>query len=197
MNKLYHIIEQSYNDCAEITSESPLGFAPDSSFVSLLAGIPIPVAAPKIFEFEIDCEEGETPKHFIRGHGTLVISDALLNALRMAGVDNFESWPAILRDPSTNRTWEKYHAFNEIGLLDAALLKDCEYDVIMGGNERIPPLFGFKKVVFSAEKVMDAKMFRIPQSPRDLYISHEVMTDLNKLAPPEGWDLQTTDIEVK
>jgi hypothetical protein len=197
MNKIYHKIQQSINDATRIISNLDLEEDADGNTITFLDGTFIDAPMPKLFEFEIKCKKDTAPRHFLEDNGILVISDLFLSALRKAGVDNYQAWPVILREKSTKRTWEKYHAFNEVGLLDAASLKDCKYDVIMDGDDLVPPVLGFHKVVFAAKKFMDKKMFRIPQSTSALYLSDEVMTTLDKLTPPEKWGITTTNIELR
>jgi hypothetical protein len=161
-----------------------------------VSGVSVIVPTPEVFELEINCREHESPRHFVRGDGFLVVSGRFLDALRQAGVDNFEVWPAILREPETKREWRDYFVFNEIGLLDPIDLGKSEYDTIMDGSADgdIPPVLGFHEVVFSAKKTHGAKMFRTPQFTPDLYISKEVMDVLDELSPPEKWGIVAIEI---
>jgi hypothetical protein len=166
--------------------------------VDARSGIPIVVPTPEVFKFDIRIKETAQPLHFIQGVGSLVVSDKFLDALRQAGVDNFEIWPAILCDPKTKREWENYYLFNEIGLLDAVLLEESDHDVILDGNGGdIPPFMGFHEVVFDAKKTNGKKMFRIPQCPIDLYMSWDVIKVLIELSPPETWGATANKIELR
>jgi hypothetical protein len=179
--------------------KSPLGLPDDSDGfpVDVLSGIPIVVLTPEVFEFDINPEKDEEPLHFIGGIGSLVVSDKFLDALRQAGVDNFEVWPAILRDPKTKREWKNYYLFNEIGLLDAVLLEESDHDLLLGGNGGgIPPLIGFHEVVFDAKKTNGKKMFRIPQCEINLYMSWDVIKVLIQLSPPEKWGIRADKVEL-
>jgi hypothetical protein len=154
---------------------------------------------PEIFELEVDCEEDVSPRHFIQGSRLLVVSALFLDALKQVGVENFKVWPAVLREPKTERKWENYFVFNKIGLVDAVLHEASNDDVIMKGDGgSIPDMIAYHKVVFDTEKVKDEKMFRILQCPTlGLYISEEVFDVLCQLSPPEEWGITATEIEVK
>jgi hypothetical protein len=195
--QIYYKIAQSYQDNYRIKTHLGLPPRPDGYPTSLFRGKPVIVPTPKVFELNINCREDESPRHFILGIELLVVSGLFLNALRQAGVDNFETWPAILRDPETEREWKDYFMFNEIGLLDPADLKKSKYDTIDGGDNTgdIPSVLGFHNVTFNEKKTRGAKMFRILQFPPDLYISKEVMDVLDELRPPEKWGIVTNKIE--
>jgi hypothetical protein len=193
----YYEVLQEYDNSIRI--QTALGLPEDHGLsVSVLRGIPIVVPTPEVFKFDIRIKEKEQPLHFIQGFGVLVVSDKFLEVLRQTGVDNFEVWPAILRDPKTKREWKKYYLFNEIGLLDAVLLEESDYDTIIGGNGgSIHSFMGFHKVVFDAKKTNGEKMFRIPQCPLDLYMSWDVVKVLVELSPPETWGATANKIELR
>jgi hypothetical protein len=151
---------------------------------------------PDCFELEIDRTRNETaqPRHFLKRG--FVVSKKFIAALRLAGVDNFETWPAILIDPKTSEKWEDYCVFNEIGVVDAALLEASEFSVLMAGGVTVPPLLDMKKLVFDREKVKNKKMFRIPQFSADLFISDKVMDVLCENAPPDRWGISADAIDV-
>jgi hypothetical protein len=175
--QIYYKIVQDYNDNFRIKTSLGLKGLPGGRVTDMLSGVAIVVPTPKLFELDINCNARQSPRHFIRGDNFLVVSARFLNALRKAGVDNFEEWPAILREPKTKREWKDYFVFNEIGLLDPVDIENSKYDTIMDGSADgdILPFLGIHEAVFSAKKTQGAKMFRIPQFSPDVYISTEVM----------------------
>jgi hypothetical protein len=193
----YEIRQDSHN---LIRVKTPLGLpnSPDGLPINLLRGVPVIVPTPEVFEFDINPKKKEEPAHFLGGVDSLVLSVRLVDALRQAGVDNFEIFPAILRDPKTNRVWKDYYLFNEIGLVDAVLPEASDGDIIMEGNgDDIPGLIAYHEVVFDAQKVAEHKMFRIPQCPVDLYMAEEVVEVLANLSPPEKWGIETSVVKVQ
>jgi hypothetical protein len=197
MKQTYYRIGQDPDDTVEITS--PLGLANHAEGypTSLLEGVPVSVPTPPVFTFDIKREENEKPRHFIKGHRIIVVSRLFLDALRQAGVDNFEVWPAILRDPETGEEWEDYFAFNEIGLLDVVDMDASECDTLMKGSDTIPPVVEFDEIVLNAKKTKGGKMFRVPQDTDLLFISGEVRATLVKLSPPEKWGIYTAKVKVQ
>jgi hypothetical protein len=197
MNQTYYKVGQDSDDSVKITS--PLGLAnhEEGYPTSLLEGVPVTVPTPPVFAFDIKRKEGEKPRHFIRGQRILVISRLFLDALKQAGVDNFEVWPAILRDPETGEEWKDYFAFNEIGLLDVVDMDASEYDTIMKGSDTIPPVVEFDEIVLNAKKTKGKKMFRVPQDTNLLFISGEVRATLVKLSPSEKWGIYAAEVKVQ
>jgi hypothetical protein len=197
MNTPFYRIEQGRNDRVRIISGLGLPQAPEGSIISCTDGLAVSVPVPPIFNIKIDCPSpDEGPRHFIENAYMVIISELFLQTLRGAGVDNFEVFPAVLKEPELDLTFEKYYIFNEVGLVDAAKLEACKYDTIMGGNENIFPVLGFKEIVFSANKVEDKKIFRIPQFSGHLFFSDDVMDYFRKHSPPEKWGITTTEIDV-
>jgi hypothetical protein len=193
----YYEIRQDTHNLIRVKTPLGLPNRPDGQTTDVLSGIPIVVPTPEVFKFDIDPKEDEEPLQFIEGIDSLVVSAKFLDALRQAGVDNFEVWPAILRDPETQREWGNYYLFNEIGLLDAVSLEESDHDVILDGNGGgIPSMIGFHKVVFDAKKTNGKKMFRIPQCETDLYMSWDVIKVLIKFSPPEKWGIRFNKIEL-
>jgi hypothetical protein len=193
----YYEIVQDFNEVFCIKTPLGLPNRPDGRSSSLLFGRIVVVPVPPVFEFEVTGYDYLEPRHFLRGDESVVVSEKFLDALRQAGVDNFEVWPAILRERGGKRVWRNYFAFNEIGLLDAVATEASTGDMLLEGNgENIKPVIAFDEVVFDGRKTHGKKMFRIPQWPSVLYISGTVMDVLRKLAPPEKWGITSTGIKV-
>lgn len=193
----YYRIGQDPDDDVKITSELGLANHEEGYPTNLLEGEPVAVPTPSVFKFDIKRKENEKPRHFIRGNRMIVVSGLFLDALKHAGVDNFEAFPAILRDPLTGEEWKDYFAFNEIGLFDAIDMEASEYDTIMKGSDTIPPVVEFDEIVLSAKKANGKKMFRVPEDTGLLFISDEVHASLVKFSPPEKWGIYCAPVEVK
>jgi hypothetical protein len=195
IKQVYHEINQNIQDMYGITRSVKL---PNGAYglTRFTRGHPITVPVPDVFYIEIDNPPETPPRHFLQGRGCAVISDLFLATLRKAGVDNFQIFPAILQNPKTKQEWTGYHAFNEVGILDAALLEECKYGVIIEGDS-ILALYDFSFVVLSAQKLKDEpKMFRLMQD-RHLYFSDELLTIICQNTPPEKWGITSTKTEVK
>jgi hypothetical protein len=197
----YYRLEQSLADNYVVETDLNLPLTPNGHSSTCFLGREILVPVPNPVEIDLGRLDGTNPRHYMTGADAVIISDLLLEVFKKAGVDNFQVFPAVLHDRQSNRKWDNYYLFNEIGVRDAVLLEECEYHLISEGDEaagRYPGL-GFMEVVLSAEKLKDEpKMFRLVQEPdQQLYLSEEVMVVLRKMSPPEKWGVGCEKTEVK
>jgi hypothetical protein len=197
----YYRLQQNANDDYSATTKVRLPQNADGSESTFILGDKINVPVPNPIIIDLDGLEGGNPRHYIEGFSIVIISELFLTALRKAGVDNFQIFPVVLRDKDSDRKWDNYYAFNELGVIDAVSLGHCEYDTLDEGDEdsNEPPALSFDKVVFSEEKLKNnPKMFRLAQDPAHcIYISKEVVDVLLELTPPEKWGVGCFIIEVK
>jgi hypothetical protein len=188
--KKYYKLMQSPSDKFRIQTSPETPKNKNGVKTDFLSGRSIPIPKTQTFTLKINCPENVSPRHFIGGAELIVVSKLLLDCFRMAGVDNFEIWEARLHEPKTNRTWENYFIFNEIGLINAMSMSASKYHVIMDG------VYAIRKIAFDSKKTKDKKMFRIPQSPFDLYISQDVIDVMDKFSPPEKWGVGVSEVLV-
>jgi hypothetical protein len=194
---LYYYIQESI--CSPYLITGALTSIPKKSWrepaISFTKGAKIEEAVPNPMIYEVNFPESVNPPYLQRTHP--VVNGIFLEALQKAGVDNFQLFPAELHNPETGKKWTGYNILNVIGLVDAALLEECEYDVIMDGNDKIPSVYGFHKRVFSAEKLKNKpEMFRLWHS-KELCISERVADVLKTIMTFTEWNLTGTPIEVK
>jgi hypothetical protein len=167
--------------------------------ISFRRGAAIEEPLPSPLVFEVDYPPGEEPPHLL-GNVIPVFSDRLVRALRAAGADNFEAFPAILRNPATGATWDKYWAVNVLGIVAWANLQESEYDTIMEGDPEgvTTPLLGFHTIVLDAKKTRDdLLMFRLAESPSALLIHDRVFDYLVANRPQGGWRFDAIDVDVR
>jgi hypothetical protein len=197
--KNYYQISQSRLDTYVIVTKLDLPEDKEGFYSTCFEGRKISVPVPNPFEFEIDRLNGGNPRHYIQGVGVVIISELLLKTFRNAGINNFQVFPAILRDKQSKKTWNNYYIFNELGLMDAALLEECEYNVIAEKTDNDSGVFIFDKVVLSAKKLKkEPKMFRLAEDTvSQFYISSDVRDILNANSPPEKWGILFSETEVK
>jgi hypothetical protein len=194
---LYYYIQESI--CSPYMITSALTRIPKNRgrtpAISFTKGVKIEEAVPNPMIYEVNFPESVNPPYLQRIHP--VVNGIFLEALQKAEVDNFQLFPAELHNPETKKTWTGYNILNVIGLVDAALLEACEYNVVMEGNDKIPPVYGFHKRVFSAEKLKNKpEMFRLWHSG-ELCISGRVADVLETIMAFKEWNLTGTAIEVK
>lgn len=79
---------------------------------------------------EITLDPGLMMPMFSRG--ILLFSDQMIAALREAGVDNLDTYDAVLLDPSSGKRHQDYKAVNIIGVVAAADLAESKYSAPSG-----------------------------------------------------------------
>lgn len=192
MAVLYHHIDSPNDDDYHVTQEPQLPDDLDFVYGKKFKGkVPMPLV------FEVDYPTREHVPHFI-GETIPVFSDALIKVVRSAGIDNFQSFPALLRNPETGAEWGGYSVFHEFGLIAAANFDKSEYDMIMEGDAEggvSTPLAGFHVLVLDKKKTRNVAMFRLAESPDTLLIHDRVLAHIRKHRPPNGWGFDATEIE--
>ena len=167
--------------------------------VSFLRGARITEKLPNPLVFEVDYPKSEEPPHLL-GDVIPIASDRLVRELRNAGVDNFETFPAVLHNPSTRKEWKDFWAFNALGLVAWVNMEESEYDTIMKGSSKgvRTPLVGFHTIVHDKTKTRDdLLMFRLAESPSALIIHDRVDKHLVAHTPPGGWRFDAIDVDVR
>jgi hypothetical protein len=212
--KSYWRIKKSLTDHYVVKGKLNLPRGSDGNITTFKEGRRICTEIPNPWEIELDrLEPGENPRHFITGASILIISELLLHAFQEAKIDNFETFPVILKDRKSNRTWNSYYAFNVLGLLDAVLLEECKYMVLSPMRDEsidLYPMYSFDKVVLSQIKLENDfvyenktlkppyRIFRSVYNPaEELYISSDVKEIIKVKTPPEKWGILFSEIIVK
>jgi hypothetical protein len=99
----------------------------------------------------------------------------LVKALQEAGVDNLQTFPAILTTPAGQEI-ENYLATNIVGLVKCADLAASEYDDI-GGTGLIA--MGFRKLVIDERAARGARLFRLAEAVASIIVHEDVKTMLD------------------
>jgi hypothetical protein len=96
----------------------------------------------------------------------------LVARLKAAGVDNLETFPAVLTDPARpNAVIDDYRAVNIVGLVKCADLDASEYDDFAGAG--IVTL-GFNKLIIDDRKAGGALMFRLAEAVTTVVVHQRV-----------------------
>ena len=163
--------------------------------VSFLSGQFINQSLPNPLIFEVTVPPNASPGHLL-GSMIPVASKAFINALHSAGVDNIQALPAILRNKAAKFEWTDYYALNIIGLIDCADMSASNFDPIIGTGA-LPPLVAFDEIVLIGSKIGQYKMFRVSQSPIDMFMATTVLDSLISHKPPGGWGITTSPVVVR
>lgn len=134
----------------------------------------------------------------LTGNIVPLVSEQLLQAFRDVGVDNFQSFPAIIVNPETGEEWRSHSAFNVLGILRAADMGASEFDELMGGDPSgsIPPLVAFNRLVIDGTKTHGLMLFRLEESPSTMIVHETVVNHLKANRPSAGWKIDVTKLNV-
>ena len=137
--------------------------------------------------FETTHKGNEPVQHFF-DYGTCIpaISRRFVNALVYAGVDNFELFPATLKNNKTSTQWNDFFALNVLGMINATDVDNSMYEEIMGGDdEGMPPLGVFTAIALYEDRIKPFEFFREPIG-NNLIISERVLNKLLEYFPQGG-----------
>ena len=160
-----------------------------TGFINWTSGTPLNVVVPKPLEFHL------------RPNGTYItdffppaiplMSVRMLDALTNAGVDNIESFDAILIDKFGNTIPEKFRAVNIIGRVKCADLdaSDCDFD-----DPDDPIGVDFDSLVIDEGRANGHIFFRLYESVNGIVVHDSIRKALEPLnlrgivfIKPEDW----------
>jgi len=123
--------------------------------------------------------------------GILLFSDELVKVVREAGVDNIDTYNAVLVDPVGGKRHTNYKAVNIIGLVAAADLAASKYHAPSGR-----PLIDtdFDALVIDEQRAHGLLMFRLAESVNGIVVHSIVREKVEKAGirhlnfiEPESW----------
>jgi hypothetical protein len=186
-----HRIKASIVDPFDIVDQPSL-----PSEVSFLAGRMIVAPLPTPMVFTINHPPGRRPGHWL-GNITPVVSVEMVEALKASGVDNFQTFPAVLHRLSDGAMLHDHVAFNSVGLVQGACMDKSTWDVIMpGGHGQMPDLVDFSHLVLAEARVRGLGLFRLVENPLDVFVSDEVLAVLAARRPEGGWGITVYEVAV-
>jgi hypothetical protein len=106
-----------------------------------------------------------------------LFSDKLIEALRRGGVDNIDTYNAVIVDPDNGARITTHKAVNVIGAISAADLEQSEA-VTHGGGGMIDT--DFNRLVIDESKTKGALMFRLAEATRAILVHEQVRDHLLK-----------------
>jgi len=134
------------------------------------------------FQFSYKYPEGATFPEF-QGSNCLM-SARLVEALKSAGVDNLQVFPAVLKDANTGAERKDFVVVNVVGLVAAADMKASESMALGGGQV-------FTKLVVDDTKPHALLMFRLAESLMDVIV-HDSIADVIRTGNFHGVTLTPT-----
>jgi hypothetical protein len=109
--------------------------------------------------------------------GILLFSNRMLEALAAAGVDNLDSYDAVIRDPASGKSWTDYKAVNIVGVVACADLSKSKWSA-PGGTPLVDA--DFDALVIDEKKAGDALMFRLAECVTAIVIHEKVRRSLEE-----------------
>jgi len=175
---MYYILKKDPFPEPEPYRTQSIGWNENSDDYEFIIGECVTSTFEKPFEFELwEYDEGSNGVAEFYYEAFPLMSDALINALKSAGVDNLQTFPAVLRNFESNLVRTDYKVVNVVGKLRAADMSKSKY-IDMGGTGLMA--VGFKDLVIDESKVNNAKMFRLAESITDVIIHESVKNELEK-----------------
>ena len=165
----------------------------DSTF---LGGHLIDELPPLIFE--VNFPKDEKLPHYL-GDEVPLVSSTLIQAFKLAGIDNFQVFPAQLVNPETGQSWDNFFAFNVLGLIKAANLDHSDFDELMeaGDDDEVPALLAFREIALDKDKVPStALMFRMVENPGNLIVHEHLVDILTEHKQKGGWGIDVIEVDL-
>jgi hypothetical protein len=175
---------------ALIGSQPDLAGVVKEPFFSWISGSLIKESLPGPLDFQLDPDAGDYVTDFFPPAIPLM-SGRMLSALADAGVDNIQTYDAILRDRAGTPLGEVFKAVNIVGRVACADLDASECDV---DNPANPIGVNFESLVIDEAKARDLLFFRLHEASTGIVVHDSVKTKLDRFGlrgvdfvTPEDW----------
>jgi hypothetical protein len=113
--------------------------------------------------------------------GILLFTNAMLEAVWKAGVDNLDTYEAVISDPTTGQVYTNYKAVNIIGAVAGADLSKSVFQAPSGS-----PIIDtdFDSLALNEQKVRGLLMFRLAEAVNGIVVHERVKTRLEQSGIP-------------
>lgn len=143
-----------------------------------------PIDAP--FIFKTSAKKDDILPDFW-GNGFPAMSKRFVTLLNEAGVDNLQTFPALVKSETDGTVWDNYFLVNILGLIQCADLSHSVYTEIFPGN------YDFEELAIDTEKAQGCLLFRLEESPNTIIIHKSVGKYIMENDPDDdikGWDVK-------
>jgi hypothetical protein len=142
---------------------------------SWISGKPLGVKIDEVIRFDVEFVDGYTGPIIEMYRGRVFLMSArLVRALKQAGVDNIECYPAELVNPETGER-HNYYGVNIIGVVAAADLQKSKWENF-DGEAKVDTFFD--KLVLNPDKCRGRLMFRLGESLSTIIVHEKVRAHL-------------------
>jgi hypothetical protein len=156
-----------------------LGNVPEIEGLSWITGRRIDVPVPTPFEVDLDTSEGDALVPMFE-MGVLMLTQEMIAALEGAGVDNLDTYDAIIHDRAQGIQHTGYKAVNIIGVVACADLGASRYEAF--GRPVID--VDFDSLVIDEKRIRGPLMFRLAECVTGIVIHERVKQRLEQAGVP-------------
>jgi hypothetical protein len=145
-----------------------------NKFITLIDGTRLPDDTPVPFKFSMTVDRGidedeeevvEEPRMFAFFPEPCVMHQNFVAALRKAGVDNVQTFPAVITEEETGRQFTDYVAANIVGLVSCANVAESK-------AHEFADVYVFEDLVIDPKKTHGLLLFRLAESQIEIIV-HE------------------------
>ncbi len=176
----YFVFTTSYDDddLGRISTEPQL---PDDENWWLGKRLVIEPSGPLVYQIDEDDEGSLVP--FYEELDAPLMSELLIDALRSAGVDNLDTYDAVIRETRTGREHHGYKAVNIVGLVKAADESSNTEDLGLGDEDGLIATW-FEDLVVSEARARGLMLFRLAESVSTILIHKRVKEHIEAASIP-------------
>ena len=168
-----------------------LGETPDLNQAPWYSGRPVNATFPTPLVYTVNPRRPGSLCALYAAEEYPLMRDDLIEALRAAGVDNLQLFPAVIRDPRTGLEHKNYQAFNIIGVVAAA---DMNKSVLMGISDSTMIDVNFERLALDEDKAAPFLLFRLGENVGTIIVSDVVRDEVQRrgiegmnFLPPENY----------
>jgi hypothetical protein len=134
-------------------------------------GRPVQIRVPEPLTYVLDPDYPGVFKALYGDKAIPIIRDDLLGVLQLAGVDNLETFPALVLDPETGEVHSGFKAFNVVG---AFSLADLGRSTRMGDSRGQATDVDFDRLVLDETKRPGLRLFRLAEKLSAIIVDEAV-----------------------
>jgi hypothetical protein len=153
-------------------------------YANWMSGSRLPIEVPNPLVYTISAEDEGILRPYFRNPGAPLMSDELIGVLQKAGVDNLDTYNAVIREIRTGKEHHNYKAVNIIGLVSGADMAKSQYT---GSGLSDDPVVGlwFSKLVLDEQKIAGQLLFRLAENV-SIVLAHKKVVDAIKASNIPG-----------
>ncbi len=177
----YFVFTTSYDDddLGRISTEPQLPSEIDNWWVG--KRLEIQPSTPLVYQIDEDDEGTLVP--FFEELDAPLMSEPLIEVLRSAGVDNLDTYDAVIRETRTGREHRGYKAVNIVGLVKAADESSNTEDLGLGDDDGLIATW-FEDLVVSEARARGLLLFRLAESVSTILIHKRVKEQIESASIP-------------